>query len=235
MNFNYQLRFSKTGRARFISHLDTLSCLVRAIRRTGFELAFTQGMRPKPILSLAMPLGVGVEGEDEICDFSLQQRAPLTELAKKLSNELPQGIELRSVGPSFDRAKSAARVESCGYRIELGDQAEDYEDAIDSYNLVGELIVLRKRPKGDKEVDIKKYVEGLRPLESGDGIAFEMKVTPEGTARPDEIVGALSRFAGRELKPMRVVRTEIRLAEEEQPRPPRHGGPGPGRSRGRRR
>ena len=62
-------------------------------------------MRPKPILSLAMPLGVGVEGEDEICDFSLQQRAPLTELAKKLSRELPQGMELKSVGPCFDRVK----------------------------------------------------------------------------------------------------------------------------------
>ena len=79
MNFNYQLRFSKTGRARFISHLDTLSCLVRAVRRAGFELASTQGMRPKPILSLATPLGDGVAGQREIRDSSLRQRAHLTE------------------------------------------------------------------------------------------------------------------------------------------------------------
>lgn len=233
------MRFSKAGRARFISHLDTLSCLVRAVRRTGFELAFSQGMRPKPLLSLAMPLGVGIEGEDEICDFSLQQRAPLTELAKRLSRELPQGIELKSVGPSFDRSKSAARVESCGYRVELaappaeqvapggtGNTAEIvavYENAVDKYNQAREIVLLRKRPKGDKEVDIKKYVDQVRPLENGYGIAFDMKVTAEGTARPDEIVAALSGFAGRVLTPTRVVRTEIRIKEEEQPRKPHYG------------
>ena len=57
----------------------------------------------------------------------------------------------------------------------------------------------------------------MRLLEDGGGIAFDMKVTPEGTARPDEIIEALSGFAGRELKPARIVRTEIRLKEEEQP------------------
>ena len=257
MNFNYQMRFSKAGRARFISHLDTLSCLVRAVRRTGFELAFSQGMRPKPLLSLAMPLGVGVEGEDEICDFSLSQRAPLAELAKKLARELPQGMELGSVGPSFDRAKAAARVESCAYRIELTEtptgSAEDaglrageartaglaakLADAAEKYNEAAAMVVLRKRPKGDKEVDIKKYVSRVEPLSGGGigghghghggGIAFEMKVTSEGTARPEEIVAALARLAGREFRPASIVRTGISLREEEQPRPPRPGRPGP--------
>lgn len=224
MNFNYQMRYSKTGRARFISHLDTLSCLVRALRRTGVELAFSQGMRPKPILSLAMPLGVGVEGEDEICDFSLKSRAPLTELAKQISHELPQGIELKSVGPTYDRAKAAARVDSCAYRIELGGPASAYKDAVGQYNAASELVLMRRRPKGDKEVDIKKYVERIDLLEDGSGISFDMKVTPEGTARPDEIISALGGFAGSDLAAEHIVRTEIRLIEEEQPRAPRPGG-----------
>ncbi|MHB9112575.1 MAG: TIGR03936 family radical SAM-associated protein [Thermoleophilia bacterium] len=224
MNFNYQMRYSKTGRARFISHLDTLSCLVRALRRTGVELAFSQGMRPKPILSLAMPLGVGVEGEDEICDFSLKSRAPLTELAKQISRELPQGIELKSVGPTYDQAKAASRVDSCAYRIELRGPSATYEDAVNQYNAASELVLMRHRPKGDKEVDIKKYVERIDLLEGGNGISFDMKVTPEGTARPDEIITALSGFAVSELAPERVVRTGIRLTEEEQPRAPRPGG-----------
>lgn len=224
MNFNYQMRYSKTGRARFISHLDTLSLLVRALRRAGVEMAFSQGMRPKPILSLAMPLGVGVEGEDEICDFSLKARAPLTELAKQISRELPQGIELKSVGPTYDRSKSAARVDSCAYRIELRGPSSAYEDAVRQYNNTSELVVMRRRPKGDKEVDIKKYVGYIDLLEDGGGVSFDMKVTPEGTARPDEIISALSAFAGSDLTPERIVRAEIRLNEEEQPKAPRPGG-----------
>lgn len=234
VKFNYQMRFSKTGRARFIAHLDSLACLVRAVRRTGFDLAFTEGMRPKPILSLAMPLGVGVEGEDEICDFSLRQRAPLTELAKQLGRELPEGMMLKSVGPSYDRSKAAAKVERVSYRIELEEPEERYAPALDRYNNARELVLLRRRPKGDKEVDIKKYVETVRFDREGRGIEFDMLVTQEGTARPEEIVTALSDSLGRELKPRRIVRTAIVLREEQPPAPGRQGRrgrPGPRRRR----
>ncbi len=218
MKFTYQMRFSKTGRARFISHLDTLSCLVRAVRRTGFELAFTEGMRPKPILSLAMPLGVGVEGEDEICDFALRQRAPLTELAKKLGSELPEGMELRSVGPTLDKTKSAARVESVSYRILFRSEPAGLNDAVTRYNEAGELVVLRRRPKGDKDVNVKQYVPVVQRLEQGDGISFEMTVTGEGTARPEEVVELLGRLGGEGLDVRRITRTAISLRVEEQPR-----------------
>lgn len=221
VKFNYQMHFSKTGRARFIAHLDTLACLVRAVRRTGFEMAFTEGMRPKPILSLAMPLGVGVEGSDEICDFSLKQRAPLTELVKRLGHELPEGIELKSVGPSYERSKAAAKVDRVSYKIELDVPPDEYAEAIGQYNAVNELSLLRRRPKGDKEVDVKKYVDSVKLDMEGRGISFEMKVTQEGTARPEEIITALSGFLGRELKPARIVRTAISLREEQSAAPGR--------------
>ena len=238
MNFNYQMRFSKTGRARFIAHLDTLSCLMRAIRRAGFGFALTQGMRPKPVLSLAMPLGVGVEGEDEICDFSLQQRAPLTELAKKLGNELPQGMELKSVGPSFDRTKSASRVESVSYRIEFANAPAWFSEAARRYNEESAIVLLRKRPKGDKEVDIKKYVREVE-LSTGEaepqGITFDMAVTSEGTGRPDEIIEALAGICGEEIKISRIVRTAIDIKEEPPPAPARPGRHGRTAYRGKRR
>jgi len=242
LKFTYQMRFSKTGRARFIAHLDTLSCLMRAVRRAGFELATTEGMRPKPILSLAMPLGVGVEGEDEICDFALTSRAPLSELARKLGAELPEGMELKSVGPILERSKSAARVESVSYRILLARACAGLAEALERFNDADGLVVLRQRPKGDKEVDVKRYVKRVEMLdgEEGTGISFDMEVTREGTARPEEVVRLLSEFAGEELAVRRMVRTAIGLREEEAKRPPRPGQvrrprrparPAPGRGR----
>lgn len=231
MNFNYQMRFSKTGRARFIAHLDTLSCLVRAVRRTGYDLAFTEGMRPKPILSLAMPLGVGVEGEDEICDFSLKQRVPLTELAKNLSQELPEGMQLKSVGPSYDRSKAAARVGSVTYRIDLAGHRKALEEAVKLYNAAESLVLTRKRPKGDKEVDIKKFVDRLDTDEQGAGIVFDMVVTPEGTGRPEEIIEALRELSGYEFSAVKVVRHAISLKEDADPPRLRRSRPAPKRCR----
>lgn len=236
MNFNYQMRFSKTGRARFIAHLDTLSCLMRAIRRAGYEMAETQGMRPKPLLSLAMPLGVGVEGEDEICDFSLKQRAPLTELAKQLNSELPQGMELKSVGPTFDRTKAASRVSSVSYRIELAEEPAGLGEAIGRYNGLDEYVLTRRRPKGDKEVDLKKYIRTLE-LAEGPALSFDMAVTPEGTGRPEEIIEALGSLAGAQLSASRVIRTAIGIEEEAKPptQPGRRGRPPLRRPAGRKR
>lgn len=229
MSFNYRMNFSKTGRARYIAHLDTLSCLVRAMRRTGFDLAYTQGLRPKPILSLAMPLGVGVEGEDEICDFALKQRAPIDELARRLRRELPEGIELKSVGPTLDTSKSASRVCGVSYRILLAEVPADLADAVAAYNDASELLLLRRRPKGDKEVDIKRYVAGVE--QCGDGaVCFEMEVTNEGTGRPEEVIEALGGFLPGELEIARIIRTGIELKEEKKKAPP--GRPRP-RPRGR--
>jgi radical SAM-linked protein len=224
LSFNYQIRFAKTGRARFIAHLDTLSILVRAVRRTGYDLAFTQGMRPKPVLSLAMPLGVGVEGEDEICDFALEQRVPLTEFAKALSAEMPEGMELKSIGPCHDRTKSAARVELVSYRVELTAAPAALPAAVTRFNEAAELVVLRRRPKGDKEVDVKKYVDTVS-LEPDTGIlVFDMRVTAEGTARPEEVIELLAGFAAEELAARRVVRTSIVLKDEAPPAPNRGRG-----------
>jgi radical SAM-linked protein len=229
MSFNYQMRFAKTGRARYIAHLDTLSCLVRALRRTGFDLGYTQGMRPKPILSLAMPLGVGVEGEDEICDFTLKQRAPIDDLARQLNQELPDGIELKSVGPTFGASKAASRVGTVSYRIEFAETPAELTGAIESFNQAAEFVVLRKRPKGDKEVDIRKYIERVEAC--GDSaVCFDMAVTNEGTARPDELVAALEHFTDSKFQIARIIRTAIVLKEEKPKQPP--GRPRP-RSRGR--
>ncbi len=221
MKFNYRMHFSKKGRARFVSHLDTLSCLVRAVRRAGFRLAYTEGMRPKPILSLAMPLGVGVEGEDEICDFALAQRAPLNELASRLGAELPEGMTLKSVGPTWDHSKSAARVEAVNYRISFREPLPGLAEACDRFGEAPEFKVLRRRPKGDKEIDVKQYVRSVRPLADGAGIEFTMKVTGEGTARPEEIVESLAALGAGSPAVQRVVRIAIILRDDRPPRPPR--------------
>lgn len=221
-SFSYRLRFSKTGRARFIAHLDTLACLVRAVRRAGYDLAQTQGMRPKPLLSLAMPLGVGVEGEDEICDFELKQRVPLTEFAKKLSRELPEGIELKSVGPCLDRTKSAARVARVSYRVALAGPPVS-AGALKLFAGSPELKVIRHRPKGDKEVDVKKYVSRVEASADGGSLTFDMAVTDEGTARPEEVISLLEGFSGAGIEVARVTRTAIELKEEKPPAPPARG------------
>lgn len=67
-----RLLFEKTGKAIWISHLDLMRVFQRAFKRAGFPLTHTQGFNPRPSVSIALPLSVGVESHCELLDFALE-------------------------------------------------------------------------------------------------------------------------------------------------------------------
>src|SRR5512137_1305759 len=69
-----RFEFQKVGELRFLSHLELMRALQRALRRAGIPLAYTQGFNPQPRLSLAQALAVGVEGLRELGDMELTLR-----------------------------------------------------------------------------------------------------------------------------------------------------------------
>ena len=56
-----RLRFEKTGRAIYISHLDMMRTMQRVFARAGLELKYSEGFNPHPQISIALPLSVGTE------------------------------------------------------------------------------------------------------------------------------------------------------------------------------
>ncbi|MDR3206846.1 MAG: TIGR03936 family radical SAM-associated protein, partial [Oscillospiraceae bacterium] len=68
-----RISFAKTGRARYISHLDLMRTLQRSFARAGLPLGYTEGFNPHPYLSVARPLPVGVAGLGELADFGLAE------------------------------------------------------------------------------------------------------------------------------------------------------------------
>ena len=66
-----RLRFEKTGRAIYISHLDMMRTMQRVFARAGLELKYSEGFNPHPQISIALPLSVGTGSLCEIMDFRL--------------------------------------------------------------------------------------------------------------------------------------------------------------------
>ena len=64
--------FEKVGNARYISHLDLMRVFQRAFKRAGLPLTHTQGFNPRPSVSIALPLSLGVESRCELLDFELE-------------------------------------------------------------------------------------------------------------------------------------------------------------------
>ncbi|MBP3633081.1 MAG: DUF2344 domain-containing protein [Oscillospiraceae bacterium] len=90
-----RLVFEKTGDSVWISHLDTMRVFQRAFRRAGVMLKHSQGFTPRAIVSIALPLSVGVESRCELLDYELEQEATLT--ADMLNAVLPEGMRVLSI------------------------------------------------------------------------------------------------------------------------------------------
>ena len=112
----YAATFSVSGRGRFIGHLDRAEVFRRAVRKAGGRLALSAGMRPKPLLSLALPLAVGVEGRRELCEFELAED-PGPDFADRLAASLPDHMRLLSLEPYSGARSLAARVVAASYEV----------------------------------------------------------------------------------------------------------------------
>ena len=86
--------FSKTSAARYISHLDLVRCMTRALRRTGLDIKYTEGFNPHPYITFALPLPLGQEGLAEKMDAVFGDDTGLEEAAEKLGAALPEGIRI---------------------------------------------------------------------------------------------------------------------------------------------
>jgi radical SAM-linked protein len=89
--------FSKTGLMRYISHLDLMRLLMRAARRAGLPLYFTQGFSPHPKLILKRALKLGLESEAEEGQIILTHKIDPRAFQDGLNEQLPEGIEIKEV------------------------------------------------------------------------------------------------------------------------------------------
>lgn len=93
-----RLLFEKTGSAVWMSHLDLMRLFQRAFKRADFPLKHTQGFNPRPSVSIALPLSVGIESRCELLDFELDgSNASCEEIMDRLNKKLVEGVKVLSV------------------------------------------------------------------------------------------------------------------------------------------
>jgi radical SAM-linked protein len=90
--------FEKKGQAVWISHLDLMRLFQRAFKRAGLPLTHTQGFNPRPSVSIALPLSVGVESSCELLDFEINgEEVPCDEIRCRLNENLIEGVKVLGV------------------------------------------------------------------------------------------------------------------------------------------
>lgn len=155
-----RLRFSKTGQAKYISHLDTNRVFSRAFARARINLWYTEGFNPRPYMSFSLPLSLGVESLCENVDIRITDDMTDDELKDKVNAVLPVGIRIVDVYDDFMDCDQICFSDYV-YRFEF----KDNDGALQKIKAVlasDEIMALKKGKQGRKrvlkETDIKQFI-----------------------------------------------------------------------------
>jgi radical SAM-linked protein len=204
--------FSKTGDAVWISHLDLMRLFQRAFKRAGLPLTHSQGFNPRPSVSIALPLSVGVESHCELLDFQLDGvEIPVEELRERLNEKLIPGIRVLSVYDDGMKLKELGLLR-CEVVMEYDRPVpEGAGESVRALFGRDQLLVEKKGKNGVTEQDILPMIRSLSVEASGDAIRFQAVVCcQDPSLNPMQLVAAVERYLP-ELSPVykKVSRMEL--------------------------
>jgi len=184
--------FRKTGRAVYISHLDLMHTIQRAFSRTGYELKYSEGYNPRPVISILMPLSVGTASECELMDFKLARDYDIEKMPGVLNSSLPEGIEVLEV---FEPVKKAAYLKWLRVRGIFEYDSADTTDVLtrlESFFSSETIMVNKHGKKGPVDVNIVPGISGIEfyPVSGGIGVEAVLSAQ-EPTINPDLLPEAL--------------------------------------------
>lgn len=220
----YRVEYAKHGDPALLGHLDFQRQLQLALRRARLPLSYSQGYNPHPLLKFGPPLPVGVEGDHELMDLALTHQVPSWE--RRLNEHLPRGLRLHAcemIGATVPEAIDRG-VDRMDYRVVLPREGEGGPEPavvgpiLAAFLSQDRVIHLRRRPKGDVEIDLRPLIDDDDGLAvafsdagaSGPVLRIRMRRLPDQPGLPiHEFLAALFGDALPEPRYCRVRRTAL--------------------------
>ena len=164
-----RLLFEKKGNAIWISHLDLMRVFQRSFKRAGLPLTHTQGFNPRPSVSIALPLSVGIESSCELLDFDLDgEPIPEEEIKRRLNEKLVEGVRVLDVYTGGQKIKYLALLD-CRLTLRYdGGVPEGAAEKITALLSREEVTVTKKSKNGNTEQNIIPMI-GRFGVEQSDG------------------------------------------------------------------
>lgn len=208
MRKDVRVWFSKTGTARYISHLDLNRCMSRAFHKAKLPLWYTEGFNPHVFLTFAAPLSLGFESRNEAMDIRLIEDIPYPELIEKLNAGLPHDIRVFAITEPEMKANDIANAEYV-MRLETTDVKAALEE-MKSVLAQPEILVEKHTKKGSKTIDIKPNFESMEFSEDEGELVMTVRLPAgnQGGINPMLFSDAAEKFLNRELL-VRVERTKL--------------------------
>ena len=195
-----RLLFEKTGNAVWISHLDLMRLFQRAFKRAALPLTHTQGFNPRPSVSIALPLSVGIESQCELLDFQLDgdSRISSQQIKERLNDCLIEGVRVLDVYEDGRRIRDLSLL-NCHLQLQYDDRIPDSaEDAIKALFSRDELIVEKKTKSGLQDQNIIPLIHKMSISSYNNSIRMDVVISCQNPSlNPIQLVLAINKYIPR--------------------------------------
>jgi len=184
----YRIKYAKLNELSFLSHLELMQVIIRAVHRAQLPVSYSNGFHPKPQIAFSPALPLGVESESEFLDLKLTKSVSIDEIKTVLGKALPKSLEiLEVVEIPLNSLSLQAGIKSLTYQVSVNGKnatqflADPLPTAIVRYRENGEV---------EKNFNFNEHITNIK--EMGSSVAFTIKCEQsKAQPRPIEVVAAL--------------------------------------------
>ena len=196
-----RMRFSKTGRAIYISHLDLMATMQRAFSRAGFPLKYSEGFNPRPQISIALPLSVGCASRCEIMDFQLVNEVDIIKLPNRLNAALPEGIEVLEIYEPTRKNAELKWLAVEGIFEYDGREVNIIQEQLAAFFMRESILIEKKTKRGLGEVDIRPSIREIVFDADGEAVRLKAVISAQNPTLNPELLCAALRALEPEIAP----------------------------------
>lgn len=200
--------FRKTGRVKYVSHLDIMRCMTRAVRRAKIPLWYTEGFNPHPYLNFLQPMPLGIEGMEEPLDIRIEGEITKERIRDNLNAVLPEGLAIVRVTEPYMKPTDIAFA---SYEIVLENEenlTDKLTDAMNSGALTCEKMGKVNGRKRIKQVNVSENIKSYELTERDSQIVLRV-IFPCGNTKnvnPLNLMTAINAYLDDDIVPLNIVR-----------------------------
>ena len=177
---NIRIWFTKSGAAKYISHLDLNRCVARAFHKAKLPMWYTEGFNPHAFVTFALPLALGVQGRHESMDIRMLEELPKAEILHRLNEGLPEGIRVYDVTEPKMKPGEIAYAE---YEMNCCTEcksAQELRKDLEAFLARDEILAEKKTKSGVKTLNLSDYLDKRKLSLREDGVLLYL-ILPAGS------------------------------------------------------
>ena len=191
-----RLVYEQTRRAIWMSHLDTMRTLQRAIKRAGIPIRYSEGFNPHELISILLPLSVGTASLCQIADIRVREDVDIAALPAQLTAVMPEGIRVIEAYEPQRKASELKWLDIKGvFEYDERDKTA-MAAALEEFFARDAIVITKKTKRGMGESDIRPAIKTIGFTVEDGGVIVEATISAqEPTLNPELLAESLRQLA----------------------------------------